>query len=159
MPRPLEPGSGDPRVDLHCLCSALSPLLPPPPSPLKPGGSTPPGITAPAVPSIPSPIGVNGFTGLPPQANGQPAAEAVFANGIHPYPGKHIWFPFLLHEPCSSSFPVPALTVSMGMCGPCPLLFFGGTPNVIRESQPPALLQGVPDGREDRFVGVCQSDG
>lgn len=29
MPRPLEPGSGDPRVDLHCLCSALSPHLPP----------------------------------------------------------------------------------------------------------------------------------
>uniref|UniRef100_H0X1R3 CUGBP Elav-like family member 4 n=1 Tax=Otolemur garnettii TaxID=30611 RepID=H0X1R3_OTOGA len=51
------------------------------------GGSTPPGIPAPAVPSIPSPIGVNGFTGLPPQANGQPAAEAVFTNGIHPYPG------------------------------------------------------------------------
>ncbi|NXN37557.1 CELF4 protein, partial [Rhinoptilus africanus] len=37
---------------------------------------------------IPSPIGVNGFTGLPPQANGQPAAEAVFANGIHPYPAQ-----------------------------------------------------------------------
>ncbi|XP_031951804.1 CUGBP Elav-like family member 4 isoform X7 [Corvus moneduloides] len=52
------------------------------------GGSTPPGITAPAVPSISSPIGVNGFTGLPPQANGQPAAEAVFANGIHPYPAQ-----------------------------------------------------------------------
>ena len=121
MPGHLEPGSGDPQVDLHCLCSALSTLLPLPQSPLKPGGSTPPGITAPAVPSIPSPIGVNGFTGLPPQANGQPAAEAVFANGIHPYPGKHIWFPFLLREPCSSSFPVPALTVSMGMCGPCPL--------------------------------------
>ncbi|KAM6105392.1 LOW QUALITY PROTEIN: CUGBP Elav-like family member 4 [Pterocles gutturalis] len=51
------------------------------------GGSTPPGITAPAVPSIPSPIGVNGFTGLPPQAN-EPAAEAVFANGIHPYPAQ-----------------------------------------------------------------------
>uniref|UniRef100_A0A8B9ZIC4 Uncharacterized protein n=1 Tax=Anas platyrhynchos TaxID=8839 RepID=A0A8B9ZIC4_ANAPL len=54
-------------------------------SPLS-GGSTPPGITAPTVPSIPSPIGVNGFNGLPPQANGQPTAEAVFANGIHPYP-------------------------------------------------------------------------
>uniref|UniRef100_A0A8C5LN53 Uncharacterized protein n=1 Tax=Leptobrachium leishanense TaxID=445787 RepID=A0A8C5LN53_9ANUR len=53
-----------------------------------PGGSTPPGITAPAVPSIPSPIGVNGYTGLPPQANGQPSAEAVFANGIHPYPAQ-----------------------------------------------------------------------
>uniref|UniRef100_A0A3B4D6H5 RRM domain-containing protein n=1 Tax=Pygocentrus nattereri TaxID=42514 RepID=A0A3B4D6H5_PYGNA len=51
------------------------------------GGSTPPGITAPTVTSIPSPISVNGFTGLPPpQANGQPPAEAVFTNGIHPYP-------------------------------------------------------------------------
>uniref|UniRef100_A0A670ZKB9 Uncharacterized protein n=1 Tax=Pseudonaja textilis TaxID=8673 RepID=A0A670ZKB9_PSETE len=59
-------------------------------------GSTPPGITAPAVPSIPSPIGVNGFTGLPPQANGQPAAEAVFANGIHPYPAFTGRMPFLL---------------------------------------------------------------
>uniref|UniRef100_A0A670ZK49 CUGBP Elav-like family member 4 n=1 Tax=Pseudonaja textilis TaxID=8673 RepID=A0A670ZK49_PSETE len=58
------------------------------------GGSTPPGITAPAVPSIPSPIGVNGFTGLPPQANGQPAAEAVFANGIHPYPAFTGRMPF-----------------------------------------------------------------
>ncbi|KAM4752433.1 CUGBP Elav-like family member 4 isoform X1 [Molothrus aeneus] len=60
------------------------------------GGSTPPGITAPAVPSIPSPIGVNGFTGLPPQANGQPAAEAVFANGIHPYPG--VWHQISFQE-------------------------------------------------------------
>ncbi|XP_046724170.1 CUGBP Elav-like family member 4 isoform X4 [Silurus meridionalis] len=53
------------------------------------GGSTPPGITAPTVTSIPSPITVNGFTGLPPpQANGQPPAEAVFTNGIHPYPAQ-----------------------------------------------------------------------
>ncbi|XP_076139456.1 CUGBP Elav-like family member 4 isoform X5 [Alosa pseudoharengus] len=53
------------------------------------GGSTPPGITAPTVTSIPSPISVNGFTGLPPpQANGQPPAEAVFTNGIHPYPAQ-----------------------------------------------------------------------
>ncbi|XP_062057578.1 CUGBP Elav-like family member 4 isoform X13 [Lepus europaeus] len=27
-------------------------------------------------------------SGVPPQANGQPAAEAVFANGIHPYPAQ-----------------------------------------------------------------------
>ncbi|XP_030229721.1 CUGBP Elav-like family member 4 isoform X12 [Gadus morhua] len=51
------------------------------------GGSTPPGISAPTVTSIPSPISVNGFTGLTQQqANGQPPAEAVFTNGIHPYP-------------------------------------------------------------------------
>ncbi|XP_077104808.1 CUGBP Elav-like family member 4 isoform X16 [Siphateles boraxobius] len=53
------------------------------------GGSTPPGITAPTVTSIPSPISVNGFTGLPPpQANGQAPAEAMFTNGIHPYPAQ-----------------------------------------------------------------------
>ncbi|XP_013872494.1 CUGBP Elav-like family member 4 isoform X7 [Austrofundulus limnaeus] len=60
-----------------------------PGAPLTPtsGGSTPPGISAPTVTSIPSPISVNGFTGLPPpQANGQPPAEAVFTNGIHHYP-------------------------------------------------------------------------
>uniref|UniRef100_A0A671U3Y9 CUGBP, Elav-like family member 4 n=1 Tax=Sparus aurata TaxID=8175 RepID=A0A671U3Y9_SPAAU len=62
-----------------------------PGAPLTPtsGGSTPPGISAPTVTSIPSPISVNGFTGMPPpQANGQPPAEAVFTNGIHHYPGK-----------------------------------------------------------------------
>ncbi|XP_071774934.1 CUGBP Elav-like family member 4 isoform X17 [Centroberyx gerrardi] len=62
-----------------------------PGAPLTPtsGGSTPPGISAPTVTSIPSPISVNGFTGLPPpQANGQPPAEAVFTNGIHPYPAQ-----------------------------------------------------------------------
>uniref|UniRef100_A0A8C5DKI9 RRM domain-containing protein n=1 Tax=Gouania willdenowi TaxID=441366 RepID=A0A8C5DKI9_GOUWI len=60
-----------------------------PGAPLTPtsGGSTPPGINAPTVTSIPSPISVNGFTGMPPpQANGQPPAEAVFTNGIHHYP-------------------------------------------------------------------------
>uniref|UniRef100_A0A8C7X7D7 CUGBP, Elav-like family member 4 n=1 Tax=Oryzias sinensis TaxID=183150 RepID=A0A8C7X7D7_9TELE len=62
-----------------------------PGAPLTPtsGGSTPPGISAPTVTSIPSPISVNGFTGMPPpQANGQPPAEAVFTNGIHHYPGR-----------------------------------------------------------------------
>ncbi|XP_031705153.1 CUGBP Elav-like family member 4 isoform X11 [Anarrhichthys ocellatus] len=53
------------------------------------GGSTPPGISAPTVTSISSPISVNGFTGMPPpQANGQPPAEAVFTNGIHHYPAQ-----------------------------------------------------------------------
>ncbi|KAK1788423.1 hypothetical protein P4O66_016856, partial [Electrophorus voltai] len=71
---PMTPTSGKPRDGLFDMV-------------LPSGGSTPPGITAPTVTSIPSPISVNGFTGLPPpQANGQPPAEAVFTNGIHPYP-------------------------------------------------------------------------
>ncbi|XP_060734870.1 CUGBP Elav-like family member 4 isoform X5 [Tachysurus vachellii] len=52
------------------------------------GTSTPPGISATAVPSIAAPIGVNGFSALPPQSNGQPATEPIYTNGIHPYPAQ-----------------------------------------------------------------------
>uniref|UniRef100_UPI00398F2664 CUGBP Elav-like family member 4 isoform X1 n=1 Tax=Pristiophorus japonicus TaxID=55135 RepID=UPI00398F2664 len=51
------------------------------------GTSTPPGINATAVPSIATPIGVNGFSAMPPQTNGQPTSDTIYANGIHPYPG------------------------------------------------------------------------
>ena len=54
------------------------------------GASTPPGINASAVPSIAAPIGVNGFSTLPPQSNGQPNSEPIYTNGIHPYPGEPI---------------------------------------------------------------------
>lgn len=56
------------------------------------GTSTPPGISATAVPSIATPIGVNGFSALPPQSNGQPTSEPIYTNGIHPYPGEPIRF-------------------------------------------------------------------
>uniref|UniRef100_A0A8C5RZJ6 Uncharacterized protein n=1 Tax=Laticauda laticaudata TaxID=8630 RepID=A0A8C5RZJ6_LATLA len=51
-------------------------------------GNTPPGISTAPVPSIATPIGVNGFSPLPPQTNGQPASETIYTNGIHPYPGR-----------------------------------------------------------------------
>ncbi|KAM6119630.1 CUGBP Elav-like family member 6 isoform 2-T2 [Pterocles gutturalis] len=59
-------------------------------TPLTPssGTSTPPGISTAPVPSIATPIGVNGFTPLPPQTNGQPASETIYTNGIHPYPAQ-----------------------------------------------------------------------
>uniref|UniRef100_UPI00398F6694 CUGBP Elav-like family member 4 isoform X24 n=1 Tax=Pristiophorus japonicus TaxID=55135 RepID=UPI00398F6694 len=52
------------------------------------GTSTPPGINATAVPSIATPIGVNGFSAMPPQTNGQPTSDTIYANGIHPYPAQ-----------------------------------------------------------------------
>ncbi|XP_053933730.1 CUGBP Elav-like family member 6 isoform X2 [Cuculus canorus] len=59
-------------------------------TPLTPssGTSTPPGISTAPVPSIATPIGVNGFSPLPPQTNGQPASETIYTNGIHPYPAQ-----------------------------------------------------------------------
>ncbi|KAG7265057.1 hypothetical protein CRUP_009146 [Coryphaenoides rupestris] len=52
-------------------------------------GTTPPGIGTTAVPSIAAPIGVNGFSALPPQSNGQPTSESIYTNGIHPYPAAY----------------------------------------------------------------------
>ncbi|XP_073706804.1 CUGBP Elav-like family member 4 isoform X11 [Garra rufa] len=52
------------------------------------GTSTPPGISATGVPSLAAPIGVNGFSALPPQTNGQPTSEPIYTNGIHPYPAQ-----------------------------------------------------------------------
>uniref|UniRef100_A0A671VWD0 CUGBP Elav-like family member 6 n=1 Tax=Sparus aurata TaxID=8175 RepID=A0A671VWD0_SPAAU len=64
------------------------------------GTSTPPGISATAVPSI-APIGVNGFSALPPQSNGQPTSEPIYTNGIHPYPAAYP----AAYAPISQAFP------------------------------------------------------
>uniref|UniRef100_A0A8C1ZJ88 CUGBP, Elav-like family member 4 n=1 Tax=Cyprinus carpio TaxID=7962 RepID=A0A8C1ZJ88_CYPCA len=82
------------------------------------GGSTPPGITAPTVTSIPSPISVNGFTGLPPpQANGQAPAEAMFTNGIHPYPGTTC-----SHSQIHTAFPAAYGQISQAFPQPPPII-------------------------------------
>uniref|UniRef100_A0A4W6ELK4 CUGBP Elav-like family member 6 n=1 Tax=Lates calcarifer TaxID=8187 RepID=A0A4W6ELK4_LATCA len=46
------------------------------------GTSTPPGISATAVPSIATPIGVNGFSALPPQSNGQPTSDPTVTDPL-----------------------------------------------------------------------------
>ncbi|XP_051837911.1 CUGBP Elav-like family member 6 isoform X6 [Antechinus flavipes] len=52
------------------------------------GTSTPPGLSTGTVPSIAAPIGVNGFSPLTPQTNGQPASDTLYTNGLHPYPAQ-----------------------------------------------------------------------
>ncbi|XP_044518690.1 CUGBP Elav-like family member 6 isoform X36 [Gracilinanus agilis] len=52
------------------------------------GTSTPPGISTGTVPSIAAPIGVNGFSPLTPQTNGQPTSDTLYTNGLHPYPAQ-----------------------------------------------------------------------
>uniref|UniRef100_A0A8C5H5V3 CUGBP Elav-like family member 4 n=1 Tax=Gouania willdenowi TaxID=441366 RepID=A0A8C5H5V3_GOUWI len=72
------------------------------------GTSTPPGISATAVPSIATPIGVNGFSALPPQSNGQHTSEPIYTNGIHPYPVKcYLFFFFYLVFAFWSPFSFP----------------------------------------------------
>ncbi|KAK1895237.1 CUGBP Elav-like family member 3 [Dissostichus eleginoides] len=49
------------------------------------GTNTPPTIAATPVPSLPPPLGVNGYSSLPAPTNGQQATEALYTNGVHPY--------------------------------------------------------------------------
>ncbi|XP_066244214.1 CUGBP Elav-like family member 6 isoform X2 [Saccopteryx leptura] len=57
-------------------------------APLLPAAaSSPPGGGPSALPGLPTPIGVNGFGPLTPQANGQPASssDTLYNNGLSPY--------------------------------------------------------------------------
>ncbi|XP_035242436.1 CUGBP Elav-like family member 3 isoform X2 [Anguilla rostrata] len=49
------------------------------------GTNTPPTIAATPVPALPPPIGVNGYSPVQAPANGQPASETLYTNGVHPY--------------------------------------------------------------------------
>ncbi|NXF13535.1 CELF3 protein, partial [Smithornis capensis] len=81
---PLTPSSGTtPSMCCSAPSGVLRALTPP-----AAGTSTPPGISTAPVPSIAAPIGVNGFSPLPPQTNGQPASDTIYTNGIHPYPAQ-----------------------------------------------------------------------
>uniref|UniRef100_A0A8C4S4Q0 CUGBP Elav-like family member 3 n=1 Tax=Erpetoichthys calabaricus TaxID=27687 RepID=A0A8C4S4Q0_ERPCA len=66
-------------------------LIATPITPITPssGTSTPPTIAATPVPALPAPIGVNGYSPVPTQANGQAASETIYANGVHPYPAAY----------------------------------------------------------------------
>ncbi|XP_052035830.1 CUGBP Elav-like family member 3 isoform X12 [Apodemus sylvaticus] len=50
------------------------------------GTSTPPAIAATPVSAIPAALGVNGYSPVPTQPTGQPAPDALYPNGVHPYP-------------------------------------------------------------------------
>ncbi|XP_043117075.1 CUGBP Elav-like family member 3 isoform X2 [Puntigrus tetrazona] len=55
-------------------------------TPLTPssGANTPPTIAATPVSALPPPIGMNGYSPVPPNTNGLPASE-IYTNGVHPY--------------------------------------------------------------------------
>ncbi|XP_063802764.1 CUGBP Elav-like family member 3 isoform X1 [Pseudophryne corroboree] len=52
------------------------------------GTSTPPTLAATPVSAIPATLGVNGYSAVPTQSSVQPTSEAIYTNGLHPYPGN-----------------------------------------------------------------------
>ncbi|XP_036444359.1 CUGBP Elav-like family member 3 isoform X1 [Colossoma macropomum] len=64
------------------IATPITPITPITPSS---GTNTPPAIAATPVPALPPPVGVSGYSPVPAAANGQPASETIYTNGIHPY--------------------------------------------------------------------------
>uniref|UniRef100_UPI00358E4CB5 CUGBP Elav-like family member 4 n=1 Tax=Myxine glutinosa TaxID=7769 RepID=UPI00358E4CB5 len=94
-------------------------------TPLPPtsGGSSPPGISAPAVPAIAQPITINGFTPIAPQPSTQP--DAIYSNGIHPYPAQSpaadcLQAPYTSIQPYTATYPVYG-QISQGFAHPATL--------------------------------------
>lgn len=101
------------------------------------GTSTPPAIAATPVSAIPAALGVNGYSPVPTQPTGQPAPDALYPNGVHPYPGGALCLPTLLHQP--SRPPLPLLAAMAHLPSPTSglkvlflALFLGGNaPRVL----------------------------
>uniref|UniRef100_A0A8C4QQS8 CUGBP Elav-like family member 5 n=2 Tax=Eptatretus burgeri TaxID=7764 RepID=A0A8C4QQS8_EPTBU len=94
-------------------------------TPLPPtsGGSSPPGISAPTVPAIAQPITINGFTPIAPQPSTQP--DAIYSNGIHPYPAQSpaadcLQAPYTSIQPYTATYPVYG-QISQGFAHPATL--------------------------------------
>uniref|UniRef100_A0AAR2L7T5 RRM domain-containing protein n=1 Tax=Pygocentrus nattereri TaxID=42514 RepID=A0AAR2L7T5_PYGNA len=64
------------------IATPITPITPITPSS---GTNTPPAIAATPVPALPPPVGISGYSPVPAAANGQPASETIYTNGIHPY--------------------------------------------------------------------------
>ncbi|KAF6129278.1 hypothetical protein HJG60_002607 [Phyllostomus discolor] len=58
-------------------------------TPLLPAAAnSPPGSGPSTLPGLPGPIGVNGFSPLTPQTNGQPVSDTLYNNGLSAYPAQ-----------------------------------------------------------------------
>ncbi|XP_068108565.1 CUGBP Elav-like family member 3 isoform X2 [Pyxicephalus adspersus] len=65
-----------------------TPITPITPITSSSGTSTPPTLAATPVSAIPATLGVNGYSAVPTQSSVQPSSEAIYTNGLHPYPAQ-----------------------------------------------------------------------
>ncbi|XP_060112123.1 CUGBP Elav-like family member 3 isoform X1 [Heteronotia binoei] len=116
------------------------------PSSFSPGTSTPPAIAATPVSAIPATLSVNGYSPVPTQSTGQPASEAIYTNGVHPYPAQSPAAPV---DPLQQAYAgmqhyTAAYPAAYGLVSPA----FPQQPATIITQQPPPQQQQQREGPE-----------
>ncbi|XP_065276201.1 CUGBP Elav-like family member 3 isoform X36 [Emys orbicularis] len=117
-------------------------LIATPLTPLTPssGTSTPPAIAATPVSAIPATLSVNGYSPVPTQTTGQPASEALYTNGVHPYPAQSPAAPV---DPLQQAYAGmqhytgPAYPAAYGLVSPA----FPQQPAILTQQPPPQQQQ------------------
>ncbi|XP_053133376.1 CUGBP Elav-like family member 3 isoform X2 [Hemicordylus capensis] len=110
------------------------------------GTSTPPTIAATPVSAIPATLSVNGYSPVPTQSTGQPASEAIYTNGVHPYPAQSPAAPV---DPLQQAYAgmqhyTAAYPAAYGLVSPA----FPQQPAAIITQQPPPQQQQQREGPE-----------
>ncbi|XP_069506701.1 CUGBP Elav-like family member 3 isoform X2 [Ambystoma mexicanum] len=112
------------------------------------GTSTPPSLSATPVSAIPGALGVNGYSTVPTQTGGQPTSEAIYTNGVHPYPV------FLAQSPAAQLDPLQQAYAGMQHYTAYPAAYglvsaaFPQQPTLVPQQQPPPQQQQQREGPE-----------
>ncbi|KAJ7307249.1 hypothetical protein JRQ81_009245 [Phrynocephalus forsythii] len=127
-----------------------SSLIATPITPITPssGTSTPPAIAATPVSAIPATLSVNGYSPVPTQSTGQPASEAIYTNGVHPYPAQSPAAPV---DPLQQAYAgmqhyTAAYPAAYGLVSPA----FAQQPTTIITQQPPPQQPPPPQQQQQR---------
>ncbi|XP_069506723.1 CUGBP Elav-like family member 3 isoform X5 [Ambystoma mexicanum] len=109
------------------------------------GTSTPPSLSATPVSAIPGALGVNGYSTVPTQTGGQPTSEAIYTNGVHPYPAQS---PAAQLDPLQQAYAgmqhYTAYPAAYGLVSAA----FPQQPTLVPQQQPPPQQQQQREGPE-----------
>ncbi|XP_069506746.1 CUGBP Elav-like family member 3 isoform X8 [Ambystoma mexicanum] len=113
------------------------------------GTSTPPSLSATPVSAIPGALGVNGYSTVPTQTGGQPTSEAIYTNGVHPYPVFLAQSPAAQLDPLQQAYAgmqhyTAAYPAAYGLVSAA----FPQQPTLVPQQQPPPQQQQQREGPE-----------
>ncbi|XP_069506739.1 CUGBP Elav-like family member 3 isoform X7 [Ambystoma mexicanum] len=96
--------------------------------------------------AIPGALGVNGYSTVPTQTGGQPTSEAIYTNGVHPYPAQS---PAAQLDPLQQAYAgmqhyTAAYPAAYGLVSAA----FPQQPTLVPQQQPPPQQQQQREGPE-----------